>query len=148
MIDRLVPIADDLEMAGALAERVRSTALALYGFGAADREPGRGSSWPTRSSSSGSSADGELLLIDEVMTPDSTPLLGCRRRTSRAEPRRSFDKQFVRDYLETQPWDKTRARARAAGRRRGRHPPALRRGLRADHRGQLQRYLDEDVIAR
>ena len=35
MIDRLVPIADDLEMAGALAERIRSIALALYGYGAA-----------------------------------------------------------------------------------------------------------------
>ena len=38
--------------AGELAERVRDAALALYRFGPASR-PGRGSSWPTRSSSSG-----------------------------------------------------------------------------------------------
>ena len=49
---------------------------------------------------------GELLLGDEVLTPDSS------RYWPRAEytpggPQKSFDKQFVRDYLETLTWDKT-----------------------------------------
>lgn len=50
-------------------------------------------------------ANGELILIDEALTPDSSrfwPLDGYR--PGRNQP--SFDKQFVRDYLETLPWDK------------------------------------------
>ncbi len=49
--------------------------------------------------------DGEILLVDEVLTPDSSrfwPLEGYR--PGGAQP--SFDKQFVRDYLETLDWDK------------------------------------------
>jgi phosphoribosylaminoimidazole-succinocarboxamide synthase len=50
--------------------------------------------------------DGELLLADEVLTPDSSrywPADGYK--PGGAQP--SFDKQFVRDYLETLAWDKT-----------------------------------------
>ena len=50
--------------------------------------------------------DGELLLADEVLTPDSSrywPVDGYK--PGGAQP--SFDKQFVRDYLETLDWDKT-----------------------------------------
>ena len=50
--------------------------------------------------------DGELTLIDEVMTPDSSrfwPKLEYREGFSPP----SFDKQFVRDYLETLDWNKT-----------------------------------------
>ena len=50
--------------------------------------------------------DDELILIDEVLTPDSSrfwPLDGYR--TGISPP--SFDKQFVRDYLDTLDWDKT-----------------------------------------
>ena len=67
----------------------------------------RGSSSPTRSSSSAWIArPATLLLIDEVLTPDSSRFWDA----SDYEPGRaqaSFDKQFVRDWLETQPWDKT-----------------------------------------
>ncbi len=50
--------------------------------------------------------EGRVILIDEVLTPDSSrywPAADYREGTSPA----SFDKQFVRDYLETLVWDKT-----------------------------------------
>jgi phosphoribosylaminoimidazole-succinocarboxamide synthase len=49
--------------------------------------------------------DGQLMLIDEVMTPDSSrfwPMDGYRA----GGPQPSFDKQFVRDWLSATPWDK------------------------------------------
>jgi phosphoribosylaminoimidazole-succinocarboxamide synthase len=50
--------------------------------------------------------DGELTLIDEVFTPDSSRFWeGTSYREGVDQP--SFDKQFVRDYLETLDWDKT-----------------------------------------
>jgi phosphoribosylaminoimidazole-succinocarboxamide synthase len=50
-------------------------------------------------------ADGELILIDEALTPDSSRFWpGDDYRPGRNQP--SFDKQFVRDYLETTDWDK------------------------------------------
>ena len=136
MIDRLVPIADDLEMAGALAERVRSIALALYGYGAAI------------------AARAGILLADTKFefglvgsgraAPDRrghdarlVALLGCRTTTQPGRAQASYDKQFVRDYLESQPWNKTPPGPELPEDDRGRHPQALRRGLRADHRGVL-----------
>src|SRR5664280_606712 len=90
MIDRLVPISDDLEMAGLLAERVRSIALALHGY----------------------------------------------------------DKQFVRDWLESQPWDKTapgpELPAEIVAGTRERYVEAYERITGAS----FARYLEEDVIAR
>lgn len=51
-------------------------------------------------------ADSELLLIDEVLTPDSSRFWpAAEYRPGRSQP--SFDKQFIRDYLETLDWDKT-----------------------------------------
>ena len=50
--------------------------------------------------------DGELILIDEALTPDSSrfwPVAGYQP----GGPQKSFDKQFVRDYLLTLPWNKT-----------------------------------------
>jgi phosphoribosylaminoimidazole-succinocarboxamide synthase len=50
--------------------------------------------------------NGKLILIDEVLTPDSSRFWPADRYASgRSQP--SFDKQFVRDYLETLDWDKT-----------------------------------------
>jgi len=49
--------------------------------------------------------DGQLILIDEVLTPDSSRFWPADQyRPGRSQP--SFDKQFVRDWLETTPWDK------------------------------------------
>ena len=50
--------------------------------------------------------DGRLILIDEVLTPDSSRFWPADEYSpGRDQP--SFDKQFVRNYLEAQPWDKT-----------------------------------------
>jgi phosphoribosylaminoimidazole-succinocarboxamide synthase len=51
-------------------------------------------------------SDGKLILIDEVMTPDSSRFWPTDQyQPGRGQP--SFDKQFVRDYLETLDWNKT-----------------------------------------
>src|SRR5262245_33304199 len=50
--------------------------------------------------------NGQLILIDEVLTPDSSRFWPADQYApGRSQP--SFDKQFVRDYLETLAWDKT-----------------------------------------
>lgn len=50
--------------------------------------------------------DGQLILIDEVLTPDSSRFWPADQYVpGKSQP--SFDKQFVRDYLETLTWDKT-----------------------------------------
>ena len=51
-------------------------------------------------------ADGELLLIDEVLTPDSSRYWPADRYQP-GEDVPSFDKQYVREWLDRQPWDKT-----------------------------------------
>jgi phosphoribosylaminoimidazole-succinocarboxamide synthase len=49
--------------------------------------------------------DGELLLADEVLTPDSSRFWP-RKEYAPGGPQKSYDKQFVRDYLETLDWNK------------------------------------------
>src|SRR6185436_19127983 len=50
--------------------------------------------------------EGQLILIDEVLTPDSSRFWPADAyQAGRSQP--SFDKQFVRDYLETLSWNKT-----------------------------------------
>jgi phosphoribosylaminoimidazole-succinocarboxamide synthase len=50
--------------------------------------------------------DGKLILIDEVLTPDSSRFWPADQyQSGKGQP--SFDKQFVRDYLETLDWNKT-----------------------------------------
>jgi phosphoribosylaminoimidazole-succinocarboxamide synthase len=90
---------------------------------------------------------GELLLIDEVMTPDSSRFWDA----STYEPGRaqaSFDKQPVRDWLETQPWDKTypgpELPAEIVAGTRARYVAAFERITGAS----FERYLQEDTIAR
>ena len=112
-----------------------------------DRRATRASCSPTRSSSSGSSPEtGELILIDEVMTPDSSRFWDA----AAYEPggaQASFDKQFVRDWLETQPWDKTAPGPAlpedVVDGTRARYIEAFERITGAS----FERYLQEDVIA-
>ncbi len=88
-----------------LAERVRDTALAIYER-AAEYALTRGIIIADTKFEFGLDAEGRLHLIDEVLTPDSSrfwPVDGYR--TGISPP--SFDKQFVRDYLDTLDWDKT-----------------------------------------
>jgi len=86
-----------------LAEQLRKLSLEIYSRGAAHAlekgiivadtkfEFGR--------------TQGELILIDEVLTPDSSRFWPLDQyQPGRAQA--SFDKQFVRDWLEQQPWDK------------------------------------------
>jgi phosphoribosylaminoimidazole-succinocarboxamide synthase len=91
---------------GPLAERVREAALQLYRF-AADRAEAAGIIVADTKFEFGiDESTGHLLLIDEVLTPDSSRFWDAEAY----EPGRSqasYDKQFVRDWLETQPWDKT-----------------------------------------
>jgi phosphoribosylaminoimidazole-succinocarboxamide synthase len=90
--------------------------------------------------------DGYLILIDEVMTPDSSRFWDA----ATYEPGRSqasFDKQFVRDWLETQPWDKSSPGPAL--------PPDVVDGTRSRYieayeritGASFERYLQEDVIA-
>jgi phosphoribosylaminoimidazole-succinocarboxamide synthase len=50
--------------------------------------------------------DGEVKLADEIFTPDSSRFWD-RKAYSPGGPQASFDKQYIRDWLETQDWDKT-----------------------------------------
>ncbi len=87
-----------------LAEQVRATALALYRF-AAEYALARGIIIADTKFEFGVDDAGRLTLIDEALTPDSSrfwPVDTYRPGTSPP----SFDKQFVRDYLETLDWDK------------------------------------------
>ena len=63
----------------------------------------------------GPAADGELILIDEVLTPDSSRFWPADAYQPGGSPP-SFDKQFVRDWLETTGWDKNSPPPHAAGR--------------------------------
>ncbi len=54
----------------------------------------------------GIDANGQIRLMDEVLTPDSSRFWPAENYEVGMSPP-SFDKQFVRDWLETQPWDKT-----------------------------------------
>jgi phosphoribosylaminoimidazole-succinocarboxamide synthase len=103
--DENIPFAKMADLVGVeLAEKVRDVALELYAFGAAYALE-RGIIIADTKFEFGI-LDGELILIDEAMTPDSSrfwPADGYE--PGRSQP--SYDKQFVRDYLETLDWDKT-----------------------------------------
>jgi phosphoribosylaminoimidazole-succinocarboxamide synthase len=93
------------EMLGTtLAAQVRDTALALYREGSA-HALARGIIVADTKFEFGLDREGHLKLIDEVLTPDCSrfwPADSWRVGTSPT----SFDKQYVRDYLETLDWDK------------------------------------------
>jgi phosphoribosylaminoimidazole-succinocarboxamide synthase len=87
-----------------LVGRVRDLTLALYAAGAAHAES-RGIILADTKFEFGLTDPGELILIDEAMTPDSSrywPMDAYRP----GGPQPSFDKQFVRDYLEQIHWNK------------------------------------------
>jgi phosphoribosylaminoimidazole-succinocarboxamide synthase len=88
---------------GDLAGRVRDASLALYSFGAA-WALARGIIIADTKFEFGL-LDGEVTLIDEAMTPDSSRFWPADAwEPGKAQP--SFDKQPLRDYLETLDWDK------------------------------------------
>ncbi|MBI3749451.1 MAG: phosphoribosylaminoimidazolesuccinocarboxamide synthase [Chloroflexi bacterium] len=149
-----------------LSEQIRDVALRLYRHGAAlsarsgilladtkfefgqvdpDWEPAyRVAGRPTTYTFGGPPQ--ELILIDEVMTPDSSRFWDAAAYEP-GRPQASFDKQFVRDWLETQPWDKTDPGPAL--------PPEVVDGTRSRYveayeritGASFERYLREDVIA-
>ena len=87
-----------------LAAQVRDKTLRLYGH-AAEYAIARGIIIADTKFEFGLDDDGTLVLIDEVLTPDSSRFWPAETWQPGASPP-SFDKQFVRDYLETLDWNK------------------------------------------
>ncbi|MDG1240996.1 MAG: phosphoribosylaminoimidazolesuccinocarboxamide synthase [Opitutae bacterium] len=108
-----------------LFQRVHDLSIALYQMGV-ERAQAANLILADTKFEFGLDETGELYLIDEILTPDSSrywPREGYA--PGGAQP--SFDKQFVRDYLESLDWDKTPP------------PPALPEAVLA---GTLQRYIE------
>jgi phosphoribosylaminoimidazole-succinocarboxamide synthase len=87
-----------------LAEKARDVSLALYNF-ARNYAAQRGIIIADTKFEFGLDGD-KLLLIDEALTPDSSRFWPANSYAP-GKPQPSFDKQFVRDYLETLDWNKT-----------------------------------------
>ena len=162
--------------AGPLAEAIRDQALRLYRYAAAvtarhgilladtkfefglagtpmpPSDPGPLEEWlrPPDMRSSGETfrdpLSDHLILIDEALTPDSSRFWDAASYEP-GRPQASFDKQFVRDWLETQKWDKTapgpELPADVIDGTRARYIEAYERITGAS----FERYLQEDVIA-
>ena len=88
-----------------IAEQVRNVSLQLYKE-AADYALQRGIIIADTKFEFGLDGDGQLTLIDEVLTPDSSRFWPQEQYKPGSSPV-SFDKQFLRDYLETLDWNKT-----------------------------------------
>ena len=132
--------------AGALAEEVRDVALRLFAHGAAACARA-GILLADTKFELGLAGDGTLVLADEVLTPDSSRFWEAAAHAP-GGPQRSYDKQYVRDWLERQAWDKTDPGPAlpddvVAG-TRARYVEAFERMTGAS----FARYLKEDVIAR
>jgi len=150
------------EVAGELAEVVRERSLALYrdaaaiaartGILIADTKFEFGIARPDGAEAADApSADRasieRLMLIDEVLTPDSSRFWDVETYQP-GKPQGSFDKQYVRDWLLRQPWDKTAPGPVL--------PDDVVRGTRERYvaafdritGASFDRYLAEDVIAR
>lgn len=113
------------------AARVRNLALALYAH-AAEYARGRGILIADTKFEFGLDDAGQVVLMDEALTPDSSrfwPADGYREGISPP----SFDKQYVRDFLETLDWDK-----RPPG---PRLPAAVIAGTAARYREALERLV-------
>ncbi len=88
-----------------IAQQIRDVSLQLYRE-AADYALQRGIIIADTKFEFGLDKDGQLTLIDEVLTPDSSRFWPEKEYQAGSSPV-SFDKQFVRDYLETLDWNKT-----------------------------------------
>ena len=88
-----------------LAEKVRSISIRLYRE-AADFAATKGIIIADTKFEFGTGDHGELVLIDEILTADSSRFWPADQYQVGISPP-SFDKQYVRDYLETLDWDKT-----------------------------------------
>jgi phosphoribosylaminoimidazole-succinocarboxamide synthase len=89
----------------AMAEKVRAVTLDIYSQ-CAEYALARGIIIADTKMEFGLDKSGDLILIDELLTPDSSRFWPATSYEVGISPP-SFDKQFVRDYLETLDWDKT-----------------------------------------
>jgi phosphoribosylaminoimidazole-succinocarboxamide synthase len=103
--DENITYADVEKIIGAkLAAQVREVSIQLYSE-AADYAATRGIIIADTKFEFGVDAQNNLVLIDEILTPDSSRFWpAAEYRVGISPP--SFDKQIIRDWLETQPWDK------------------------------------------
>jgi phosphoribosylaminoimidazole-succinocarboxamide synthase len=92
------------ELGARVAAQVRATSLALYAL-ASEHARERGIIIADTKFEFGLDEAGAVTLMDEVLTPDSSRFWPADCYVPGTSPP-SFDKQFVRDYLETLPWDK------------------------------------------
>jgi phosphoribosylaminoimidazole-succinocarboxamide synthase len=119
-----------VELVGAdLAERVRAATLDIYAFAAAYAAE-RGIIIADTKFEFGTDEDGALFVMDEMLTPDSSRFWPADQYRVGISPP-SYDKQYVRDYLETLDWDK-----RAPG---PKLPPAVIEGTAARYAEALER---------
>lgn len=105
--DENIPFSAVVKRLGAdTARRLRELSLSIYGYGA-DTARERGILLADTKFEFGRDAGGELLLIDEVLTPDSSRFWPAGSyEPGRSQP--SLDKQPIRDWLDELPdWDKT-----------------------------------------
>jgi phosphoribosylaminoimidazole-succinocarboxamide synthase len=124
---------DDHEPVGPVAEQIERRTRPAIGRRPEDRN--------------GRLFEDQLILVDEALTPDSSRFWDAATYEP-GRPQASFDKQFVRDWLETQRWEKTAPGPAlpddvVAG-TRARYVEAFERITGAS----FERYLAEDVIAR
>jgi phosphoribosylaminoimidazole-succinocarboxamide synthase len=104
--DETISFEQAVDLVGAdIAARVRDSAIALYEFASMYARE-RGIIIADTKFEFATDADGELVLIDEALTPDSSRFWPADTYREGTSPP-SFDKQFVRDYLETLDWNKT-----------------------------------------
>jgi len=100
-----IDFADVVDLVGAeLAGQLRDVSIRIYEFAVKYAAP-RGIIIADTKFEFGLDADGRLLLMDEVLTPDSSRFWPVESYAPGTSPP-SYDKQFVRDYLETLDWDK------------------------------------------
>ncbi|MBS0568105.1 MAG: phosphoribosylaminoimidazolesuccinocarboxamide synthase [Proteobacteria bacterium] len=90
---------------GDLAEQVRAATLKIYAF-AAEYAAARGILIADTKFEFGTDEAGKLHVMDEMLTPDSSRFWPADEYRIGISPP-SYDKQFVRDYLERLPWNKT-----------------------------------------
>jgi phosphoribosylaminoimidazole-succinocarboxamide synthase len=128
-----------------LAEEVRARALALYRFGAERAEAAGLILADTKFEFGLDAASGRLLLVDELLTPDSSRFWDAAAYRP-GGPQPSFDKQYLRDWLDASGWVHRPPGPElppdvVAG-TRGRYVAAFERLTGSS----FERYLEEDVV--